>query len=106
MFNRASANVLIRDIGYKIMKILKIGASWCADCKIMVPRWQEIEKEHPWLETEMIKIDNNPDIVNEYNVTSIPTFIFFDKDNKEILRMSKLVEKDVLVKAILENKDK
>ena len=87
------------------MKVLKIGASWCADCKIMVPRWEEIEKEHPWLETEMIKLDDEPDASEKYKMTSIPTFIFFDKEGKEILRMSKLVEKDVLVKAILENKD-
>ena len=88
------------------MKVLKIGASWCADCKIMIPRWEEIEKERPWLETEMIALDDEPDAINKYNMTSIPTFIFFDKEGKEILRMSKLVEKDVLTKTILENKDK
>jgi thioredoxin 1 len=88
------------------MKVLKIGASWCADCKIMVPRWEEIEKEYPWLETEMIKLDDEPGASEKYKMTSIPTFIFFDKEGQEILRMSKLVEKDVLVKAILENKDK
>ena len=88
------------------MKVLKIGASWCADCKIMTPRWEEIEKEHPWLETEMIKLDDSPDATKKYDMTSIPTFIFLDKEGNEILRMSKLVEKDVLVKTILENKDK
>jgi thioredoxin 1 len=88
------------------MKVLKIGASWCADCKIMVPRWEEIEKEHPWLETEKITLDDEPGASEKYKMTSIPTFIFFDKEGKEILRMSKLVEKDVLTKAILENKDK
>ena len=88
------------------MKVLKIGASWCADCKIMTPRWEEIEKEYPWLETEMIQLDDEPEATKKYNMTSIPTFIFFDKEGQEILRMSKLVEKDVLVKTILENKDK
>ncbi len=88
------------------MKVLKIGASWCADCKTMVPRWQEIEQEYPWLETEYISLDDNPEAVKKYNMTSVPTFIFLDKEGREILRMSKIVEKDVLVKAILENKDK
>ena len=72
----------------------------------MTPRWEEIEKEYPWLETEMIKLDDDPEVSNKYKMTSIPTFIFFDREGQEILRMSKLVEKDVLVKAILENKDK
>jgi thiol-disulfide isomerase/thioredoxin len=88
------------------MNVLKIGATWCADCKIMSPRWEEIEKEYPWLETKMIQLDDEPEASKKYNMTSIPTFIFFDKEGQEILRMSKLVEKDVLVKAILENKDK
>ncbi|MCK4355029.1 thioredoxin family protein [Candidatus Parcubacteria bacterium] len=88
------------------MKVLKIGASWCVDCKVMTPRWEEIEQEYPWLETEYIGLDDNPDAIKKYNMASIPTFIFFDKDGNEILRMSKLVEKDVLIKAILENKDK
>ena len=59
------------------MKILKFGARWCLRCKTMVPRWQEIEKEHPWLKTEMIEIDDHPEVVNEYRILEIPTFIFF-----------------------------
>lgn len=88
------------------MKVLKIGAKWCPDCEIMGPRWKEIEKENPWLETEYIGVDENPEAINKYEVLSLPTFIFFDKQGKEILRMSKIVEKDVLVKAILKNKNK
>ena len=72
----------------------------------MVPRWQEIEKEYSWLETEMIKIDEKPDAMNRYRILSLPTFIFLDKDGNEILRFSGAVEKEVLVKAVLENKDK
>lgn len=29
------------------MKVVKIGAPWCASCIIMKPRWQEIEQENP-----------------------------------------------------------
>lgn len=88
------------------MKVLKFGATWCPDCKIMVPRWQEIEKENPWLETEYIKIDDNPEAMKKYKLFSLPTFIFLDKEGKEIKRFSGEIEKDVLVKAILENRDK
>ena len=88
------------------MKVLKIGAKWCPDCKIMTPRWKEIEKEYTWLKTDYILVDKNPEAINTYKVLAVPTFIFFDKNEKEILRMSKIVKKDVLVKVILENKDK
>ena len=88
------------------MKILKFGAKWCPDCKIMGPRWKEIEKENPWLETEYIGIDENPKAMNKYQILSLPTFIFQDKEGNEIQRLSGKIEKEILVKAILENKDK
>jgi len=88
------------------MKVLKIGATWCPGCKIMVPRWEEIEQENSWLETEMIKVDDQPEIMNQYHIMSLPTFIFFDNQGNEIQRFTGEVEKDVLIKAVLENKDK
>ena len=88
------------------MKVIKIGAKWCPDCEVMSPRWKEIEKEHSWLETEYIGVDENPEAMNKYKVLALPCFIFFNREEKEILRFTKIVEKDILVKAILENKDK
>jgi|AntAceMinimDraft_17_1070374.scaffolds.fasta_scaffold27602_4 thiol-disulfide isomerase/thioredoxin len=88
------------------MKVLKIGASWCPGCKIMVPRWEEVEKEYPWLETEMIKIDDHPEIMKEYQLHQLPTFIFLNQAGEEIERLTGEVEKEILVKAVLENKDK
>ena len=88
------------------MKVLKIGASWCSGCRVMVPRWEEIEKENPWLKTEMIKIDDNPEAMKKYHLYQLPTFIFLDKEGNEILRLSGEIEKEELVKVILENKDK
>lgn len=90
------------------MKILKIGAVWCNGCLVMKPRWAEIEKENPSLETEYFDFDINQDVVNKYQIESgvLPVFIFLDKANNEILRLSGEVEKEVLLKVIQENKDK
>jgi len=88
------------------MKVIKFGAKWCVGCKVMGPRWLEVEKENEWLKTEYVGIDKNPEAMNEYQILNLPTFIFFDKEGNEIKRISGVVEKDVLVKSILENKDK
>ncbi len=88
------------------MKILKIGIKDCADCVVMTPLFKEIEQEYSWLETEYFEASENPEIVEKYKVLSLPSFIFLDKQGNEILRMTNIVDKDVLVKAILENKDK
>ena len=88
------------------MKVLKFGASWCPDCKMMEPLWKEIEKKHSWLETEYIGIDKHPEAINQYKILSVPTFLFLDKEENEILRLSGKIAKDILIKTILENKDK
>lgn len=86
------------------MKVLKFGAVWCAGCLVMKPRWQEIEKENPWLETEYHDFDEDKDIASKYNITALPTFVFLDKDEKEFLRLKGEISKEELTKIVIENK--
>lgn len=90
------------------MKVLKFGAIWCAGCLVMKPRWQKIEKEYPWFESEYFEYDISPKAVAQYHVenTTLPTVIFLDNYGKEITRETGEIPKDELVKIILENKDK
>ncbi len=92
------------------MKVLKIGAIWCNICNVMRPRFEEIEKENPWLKTEYFDFDKDKEVLKKHNLESesqkLPIFIFLDKDNKEILRLRGEVEKQEIVKLINEYKDK
>lgn len=90
------------------MKVLKFGAVWCNGCLVMRPRWQEIEKENPWLKTEYFDFDKDKGIIERYKIDSgvLPVFIFLNKDGKEFLRLNGEIEKETLLKTILENKEK
>jgi thiol-disulfide isomerase/thioredoxin len=89
------------------MKVLKFGAVWCSGCLVMRPRWQDIEKENPWLKTEYYDFDKDKEMVEKYKIDkNLPTFVFLDKDGKEFLRLHEEVEKKDLIKVIEENKDK
>lgn len=90
------------------MKVLKFGAVWCSGCLVMRPRWQEIEKELPWLETEYFDYDKDKEAVEKYKVDkgTLPTFVFLDKDGNETLRLNGEPSKEELLKVIEENKDK
>lgn len=90
------------------MKVLKFGAVWCNGCLVMKPRWEEIEKENEWLNTEYYDFDTDTEMVSKYNINEgvLPVFIFLDKNDKEILRLSGEIEKDKIIKIINENKDK
>ncbi len=89
------------------MKVLKFGAIWCPGCIIMKPRWQEIEKENSWLEAEYIDFDNDKEAVDKWSVNdTLPTFIFIDKNEKEILRLHGEIDKKKLIGLIMEHRDK
>lgn len=99
-------NELILKNNKKSMKLLKIGAVWCKECLVMNPMWDEIEKEIPELKSEYFESDENPDLLDKYQVKEIPTFIFLDKDEKEILHLEGLQNKEELVKIVKENLNK
>ena len=88
------------------MKVLKFGAIWCPACLIMKSRWQEIEKELTWLETEYYDIDENADKAKEYNITEPPVFIFLDKNNKEFKRINGEISRKKLIKLLEKNCEK
>ncbi len=90
------------------MKVFKIGAVWCNGCLVMRPRWQEIEKENPWLQTQYFDFDKDKEVVKKYKIESgkLPVFIFLDKGGKEILRLDGEIGKAELLKVIEKNKDK
>ena len=88
------------------MKVLKIGASWCAGCLIMKPRWGEIEREYPWLKTEYYDFDTDKHIVEKYAThDNLPVFIFLNNKDEEILRLSGEVEKEKLIEIINAHKN-
>ncbi len=89
------------------MKVLKFGAVWCPGCIVMKPRWAEIEKEKPWLETEFYDFDQDKEMVEKHQINDeLPTFVFLDKDGNELTRVSGEPSKEKLEEIISKNKDK
>ncbi len=90
------------------MKVLKFGAVWCSGCLVMKPRWQQIEKEHPWLVTEYIEFDEENDQIKHFSIDRerLPVFVFQDKTGNEIERVSGEIDKKILVDKINQYKNK
>lgn len=90
------------------MKVLKFGAVWCSTCLVMKPRWAKLEKKYPVFESEYIEYDDCPEKVKEYGVedSTLPTFIFLDKNGEELERISGEVSEKKLLKLINKYKDK
>lgn len=58
-------------------------ATWCGPCKQIGPVFEKIETETPNALFLRVDVDESEDTANEYQVSSMPTFIFF-KDNERI----------------------
>jgi thiol-disulfide isomerase/thioredoxin len=90
------------------MKIIKIGAIWCSGCLVMKPRWKKIEQQIPNLNTKYFDYDESRSEVEKYNldISRLPTFIFLDKEENELIRLTGEVSEKELSKVILENINK
>jgi thioredoxin 1 len=69
----------------KLPKLVNLGADKCIPCKMMAPILDEIKKDYVGIiNVEFIDVWKNPDEAKKYNITIIPTQIFFDASGKEL----------------------
>ena len=77
-------------------------APWCGPCQMMGPVIEEVAKEiGDKGVVGKINVDENQENGQKYNVSSIPTIIFF-KDGKEVDRTMGVQSKNELVKKLEE----
>ncbi|XP_017781718.1 PREDICTED: thioredoxin-2 [Nicrophorus vespilloides] len=51
-------------------------ATWCGPCKMIAPQLDDLAKEKPTITVLKVDVDECEDLAMEYNITSMPTFIF------------------------------
>jgi thioredoxin 1 len=67
-------------------EVIDFWATWCGPCKLMNPIIDEVEKENPDLTITRIDIDSDKDMVQQYKIQSVPTYVIL-KDGKEVDRI-------------------
>jgi thiol-disulfide isomerase/thioredoxin len=79
------------DLDNKIL--LYFGASWCKPCENLKARLNDIETKvsMPLLAVCYIDYDENEDMVNMYNISSLPTQIFIKLQNNKVKEISRIV---------------
>lgn len=91
-----SANFEQEVIKSSIPVVVDVYAPWCGPCRQMAPLFEELSKELEGTVTLVsLNIDEERDLAIQYNVSSIPTFIFF-KDGKMVGKETGFMSKDAL----------
>ena len=68
-------------------------ADWCGPCKMLKPIVEEFAKDNDDIKVVSINIDDEDELSEKYNVSSIPCLIVFDK-GEEVKRNVGLISKD------------
>ena len=77
-------------------------ATWCGPCQTLAPILKEV-KDNLGDQISIIKIDvdKNQQVATQYQVRGVPTMILF-QNGKQLWRQSGVVDKNTLIKIILE----
>lgn len=77
------------------MKVLYFSATWCGPCKMFKPILQHVTSELGTF-VNYIDVDQNPDSVSRYNISSVPTLIIEDQSGAQVLRHSGTMTREQL----------
>jgi len=81
-------------------RLVDVGAGTCIPCKKMMPVLAELKTEYAGsLQVEYYNVNDDPNAIAEYDVTMIPTQIFYDTSGQERFRHTGFLgKKDILAK--------
>ena len=57
--------------------IVEFFAHWCGPCSMIAPEFERLATETPNAVFLRVDVENSKEIVKAYDVTSMPTFVFF-----------------------------
>lgn len=85
------------------LKLVDFYADWCGPCRMLGPVLEDLSQDINDVEFFKINVDNDGELAQAYQVSSIPTLILF-KDGKLVDKKIGFLPKDALVEWIKTNK--
>jgi thioredoxin 1 len=112
------------DVEYQLLKTIKMNSSfdnliksekpvlidffatWCGPCKVLGPILKEVKDDlGDRISIIKIDVDKNQQIASQYQVRGVPTMILF-QEGKQLWRESGVLDKNAIIKILLEKSNK
>ena len=81
----AELKAALAEAGDKLV-VVDFFAEWCGPCKMIAPMLQEMSEQMSNVVFLKVDVDQNEEAAAEYNISAMPTFIFF-KGGKKVNEM-------------------
>jgi thioredoxin 1 len=79
--------------------LVDFNAEWCGPCKMLAPILEEFAEENSDIKIVSVNIDDEAELAEEYEVSSIPCLVLFE-GGKEVKRSVGLIPKAKLGKFV------
>ena len=79
-----------------MVKVKRFTATWCGPCKQLAPIFEQLKTEISEVSFETIDVDQNPELTQQYMVTSVPTVVI-EKDGQSVQRYTGVQPKSTYV---------
>ena len=81
-----------------MVTMIDLGAKSCIPCKMMAPIMEKLEKDYKGRAAILfIDVWKEPDQAKRFDIRTIPTQIFYDKEGKEVLRHRGFMSEEAIV---------
>lgn len=77
-------------------------APWCGPCKVMSPIVDEFANEVDGITVGKVNVDENPQLVQQFNILSIPTFLVF-KGGQVVEQFAGSMSKEALKEKVMKH---
>ena len=89
-------------LNYEGVVLVDFWATWCGPCKMIAPVVEEVSKEVSNARFVKIDVDENENLANKYQISSIPTLMIF-KNGTPVDTLVGFMPKDSLKAAVIKH---